>query len=98
MEIFFIAGFVGGVLRGAVGLIKYSMSYKDVTIRPWYFAGMVVISGIIGATAAWIVHDLGIEFLGVESLSPALAVVIGYAGGDFLENAFKIITKKTSLF
>lgn len=98
MEVFFIGGFIGGVLRGVVGLIKYSMSYKDVTIRPWYFTGMVVFSGIIGATAAWVVHDLGIEFLGVGRISPALAVLIGYAGGDFLENAFKIIMKKTSLF
>ena len=41
MEIFFIAGFIGGVLRGIVGLIEYSTLYKDVKIRPWYFVGMV---------------------------------------------------------
>lgn len=98
MEIFFIAGFIGGVLRGVVGLIKYTLSYKDVKIRPWYFIGMVVISGILGIVAAWIVRDLGIKFLTVENFSPALAVVIGYAGGDLLENIFKILTKKPNLF
>ena len=98
MEIFFIAGFIGGVLRGVVGLVKYNLSYKDVKIRPWYFIGMVVVSGILGTVAAWVVRDLGIEFLAVKSFSPALAVVIGYAGGDLLENIFKILTKKQNLF
>ncbi len=98
MEIFFIAGFIGGVLRGIVGLIKYSTSYKDVKIRPWYFIGMVLFSGILGSIAAWIVRDLGVDFLAVKSFSPALAVVIGYAGGDLLENVFKILTKKQNLF
>jgi len=68
MEIFFIAGFIGGVLRGIVGLIKYSTSYKDVKIRPWYFIGMVLFSGILGSIAAWIVRDLGVDFLAVKKL------------------------------
>lgn len=95
---FFIFGFLGGILRGFVGLIKYNNAYKDVEIRPWYFAGTVVISGFIGAVAAWVTHDLGIDFLGVQSFSPALGVVMGYAGGDLLENLFKIFTGKTTLF
>jgi peptidoglycan/LPS O-acetylase OafA/YrhL len=98
MAAFFIFGFMGGILRGIVGLIKYSNSYKDVEIRPWYFTGMVVLSGFLGAVAAWVVHDLGIDFLGVQSFSPALGVVMGYAGGDLLENIVKIFSGRTTLF
>ena len=98
MTAFLVAGFIGGIIRGSVGIIKYSTSYKDVDIRPWYFLGMVIISGLIGLVAVWVTQDLGVMFLGVETISPALALVIGYAGGDFLENVFKILTKKETLF
>lgn len=98
MGIFFIAGLIGGVLRGFVGLIKYGTSYKDVEIRPWYFTGMVMLSGVLGIVTAWVVSDLGANFLGVDNFSPALGVIVGYAGGDLLENIFKIISGKTTLF
>ena len=81
-------------MRGGLGVAKYSLSYKDVNLRPWYFGGTVALSGLLGGVAAWITNDLGIAFLGVESLSPAIALIIGYAGGDFLENIAKILFKK----
>ena len=34
----------------------------------------------------------------MSSFTPALAFVIGYTGGDFLENVYKIIIKKPSLY
>ena len=40
------------------------------------------------------VRELGLTTLGVPSVSPAVAFVIGYAGGDFIENVAKIILKK----
>ena len=95
---FFFFGFLGGIIRGAVGLIKYSQSYKDVDIRPWYFSGTVVISGLIGVACAWIVQDLGVSFIGLETLPLSIALIIGYAGGDFIENVFKIIVKEPELF
>ncbi|MEX2054206.1 MAG: hypothetical protein WD883_01540 [Candidatus Colwellbacteria bacterium] len=95
---FILAGFLGGIIRGVVGLVKYTMSYKDVPFRPVYFGSMALISGLIGATAAWVTQDLGISFLGLETLTPALAVIIGYAGGDFFENIIKILTKDPILF
>ncbi len=95
---FFFFGFLGGVIRGIVGLVKYIQSYKDVEIRPKYFTGTVLISGLIGLTAAWITHDMGISFLGLEKLPLSLALIIGYAGGDFLENIFKIIIKDDTIF
>jgi len=95
---FILAGFLGGIIRGVVGLTKYAMSYKDVPFRPMYFGGMALLSGSIGATAAWVTQDLGIGFLGMETLSPAMAVIIGYAGGDFFENILKILIKDPILF
>lgn len=98
MVTFFITGFLGGVFRGIIGIIKYSTSYKDVEIRPWYFAGTVVATGLVGLTTAWIIQDLGVQLLGVEKLTPAVGALVGYAGGDLLENVYKILLKKDSLF
>lgn len=93
-----IAGFGGGVLRGLVGFIKHQYSYKNVKFQLPYFFVMMFISGIIGLLTAAAIKELGINFLGIISLTPALAFVIGYAGGDFLENIYKIIIKKPSLY
>jgi len=92
-----IAGFGGGFLRGLVGYIKHQFSYKKVGFDLKYFIGMMFISGIIGLLIAVGVRETGIQFLG-GSFTPALAFVIGYAGGDFLENLYKIIIKKSSLW
>jgi len=92
------AGFGGGVVRGLVGYIKYRNSYKNTSFMPGYFAFSVLTSGVVGLLAAWVTQDLGVTFLGLSTITPALAVIIGYAGGDFIENLFKIITGKTSLY
>ncbi len=93
-----IFGFVGGAVRGLVGYLKYRSSYKNTAFMFNYFALSVGISGAVGLIAAWVTKDLGISFLGLPSITPALAIVIGYAGGDFIENLFKIITGKTTIF
>ena len=91
-----IAGFGGGVIRGLVGYIKHQFSYKNVEFKLPYFFSMMVLSGIIGLLAAVAIRELGFTFLG--SFTPALAFIVGYAGGDFIENIYKIITKKSSLY
>lgn len=92
------AGFLGGAVRGVVGFIKHQQSYKEVPFRPWYLTAMISISGFIGLLAAYVTSELGFDFLGIEVVSPALAIVIGYAGGDMLENLFKILTQKNTVF
>jgi len=94
----FIAGFGGGALRGLVGFIKHQFSYKDVKFQLPYFLFMMFLSGVVGLLVAIAVKETGITFLGLDYLSPALAFIIGYAGGDFLENLYKIIVKKPSLY
>ncbi len=89
-----IAGFGGGVVRGLVGFIKHQYSYKNVGFKLPYFLAMMFISGIVGFLTALVVNELGVSFLGLEYVTPALALIVGYAGGDFLENIYKIIIKK----
>ena len=91
-----IAAFGGGILRGLVGFIKYQFSYKEVKFRPYYFLGMMLLSGIVGTVATLAIKEIGFSLL--DSFTPALAFIIGYAGGDFIENIYKIIIKKSSFY
>ena len=93
-----IAGFGGGAIRGLVGFIKHQYSYKNVGFHLPYFFAMMFLSGIIGLLTAVSIKELGMTFLGVDSISPTLALIVGYAGGDFIENIYKIIVKKPSLY
>lgn len=92
------SGLLGGIMRGLVGYVKYRSSYKEVPFRIGYFSFMVAVSGVIGLLATWVTHDLGIRFLGLPTITPAIAIIIGYAGGDFIENLYKILTGKTSIY
>lgn len=91
-----LAAFGGGILRGLVGFVKYQFSYKEVKFRPGYFLSMMFVSGAIGAVVTIAIKEIGFTLLG--SFTPALAFIIGYAGGDFMENIYKIIIKKSSLY
>ncbi len=89
-----MAAFGGGVLRGLVGFLKYQFSYKEVKFRPFYFLSMILVSGVVGTVVTVAIKEIGFTLLG--SFSPALAFIVGYAGGDFMENIYKIIIKKSS--
>lgn len=93
-----IAGFDGGVVRGLVGFIKHRYSYKSVPFKLPYFLAMMFISGVVGVLTAIAIKELGLTFFGLTQLTPALAFVVGYAGGDFLENVYKTIIRKPSLY
>jgi len=92
----FIAAIGGGIVRGLVGFIKHQFSYKDVPFKPGYFIGTMVTSGIIGLVSVWAIKGVGFNF--ENAFTPALAFIIGYAGGDFIENIYKIIIKKSNIY
>lgn len=92
-----IAGFGGGATRGLVGFIKYQFSYKNVPFNLPYFLVMVFLSGVVGVLTAAALKALEVPYFGAGIVTPGVAFIIGYAGGDFLENAYKIILKKPSL-
>ncbi len=95
---FLIAGLFGGLLRGGVGLIKYMTSYKDVEIRPYYFVGSVLLSGVVGYVSAWVAQDVVHIFFELDTIPISFALIAGYAGGDLIENIFKIGMKEPNLF
>lgn len=82
-----IAAFGGGAVRGMVGFIKHQFSYKNVGFNIPYFLAMVFISGIVGLLVA-----------SAFNINAIFAFIIGYAGGDFLENVYKIIAKKPEIY
>ncbi|MEA3293106.1 MAG: hypothetical protein U9P88_01385 [Patescibacteria group bacterium] len=91
-----IAGFGGGVIRGLVGFIKHQFSYKYTGFSISYFLGMCFLSGIVGFSSVVAIKGVGFNFM--DSFTPALSFIVGYAGGDFIENIYKIIIKKPSLY
>ncbi|MCK5475101.1 MAG: hypothetical protein KAI71_00780 [Candidatus Pacebacteria bacterium] len=92
-----LAGFGGGAVRGLVGFTKHQFSYKNVGFNLPYFVAMMLISGVTGLLSAIVVRELGITFLELD-YTPAVAFIVGYAGGDFLENLYKIIIKEPSIY
>jgi len=82
-----IAGFCGGVIRGLVGFIKHQFSYKDVGFKIPYFLVMMFLSGIVGAVVAFAFNQ-----------NALFSLVVGYAGGDFIENIYKTVKKKQSIY
>ena len=89
-----IAGFGGGLIRGIIGYLKHQYSYKNVGFDVVYFFGMIFLSGIVGVLVAFAFNQSGMQIDGVEYISPAIAFIIGYAGGDFLESVYKVLNKK----
>ena len=73
-------------MRGLVGFLKHKYSYKEVSFSLPSFLSTVLIAGGIGVVTVITVRELGFTFLGFP-LTPAMALVLGYAGGDFLEPA-----------
>lgn len=87
---------MGGIVRGLVGFIKHQFAYKNVPFRLSYFLGMSFLSGITGLVSAMAIKEIGFTLEGV--FSPALSFIVGYAGSDFIENIYKIIIKKSSIY
>ena len=91
-----IAGFGGGAIRGLVGFVKHQFAYKKVGFNLPYFLGMTLLSGLIGLLSSVAIENVGFTLEGI--FSPSLSFIVGYAGGDFIENIYKIIIKKSSLY
>lgn len=81
----FVAGFLGGIIRGLVGITKYLKATpgKKRRIRNDYLLLTLLSSGGMGLLAGVFIAD-DIKF----------GLLAGYAGTDFIENLFKIKMKK----
>lgn len=96
LAILLFFGGIGGVARGLVGFSKYYTSYKNVVFSWKYFLLTVGLSAALGAGVVWVIRDSGLSFQGL-TLNGAAAFILGYAGGDVLENLYKILGKKPLL-
>jgi uncharacterized membrane protein YfcA len=77
--VYFLAGFLGGVIRGLVGFVKNKTIEKADHFKPSYFVVTILIAGIVGAAAGALADtEWQVSFLA------------GYAGTDFIENLYKI--------
>lgn len=94
MDLYYLlGGLLGGVIRGLVGYVKYISSYKGVKFQWLYFSVMVGLSGVIGLVTGWVANGILLS-----EMNLLYAFLAGYAGGDFMENAFKIVFKKPTIF
>ena len=89
-----ISGFRGGATRGLIGYLKHQYSYKNVGFDLRYFTVMMFLSGIVGVLTAVAIDQSTISVEGITYVAPAIAFIIGYAGGDFLDGVYKILLKK----
>lgn len=93
-----LAGAWGGVTRGLVGFIKYQSAKKQTKFETNYFLTMIILSSLVGVGISWVVAEVDGKILGLKEITPAIAFIVGYAGGDLLENLYKILLKKTTLY
>ena len=73
-------GFLGGFLRGLVGIAKYfERNRKKGVLRPYYLLFSLSVASLTGLVAGVLADsDFAFSFLA------------GYAGSDFLEGLYKI--------
>jgi len=84
--IYFLAGFLGEIVRGLVGFVKNKTIEKVNHFKPSYFVVTILISGVVGAAAGALADtEWQVSFLA------------GYAGTDFIESLYKIKIKKRFL-
>lgn len=89
-----LAGFGGGAVRSIAGYYK-SLSFEKLNFDIKYFLMMILLSGFIGLIAAVITKELDLSILGLSgTFTPAVAFLVGYAGGDLLDNFYKIFLRK----
>jgi len=55
---------------------------------------MIFLLDVVGVLATVAIDQSMISFEGITYVSPAIAFIIGYAGGDFLDGIYKILLKK----
>ena len=93
-----LAGAGGGLVRGIVGFIKHQFAYKNVKFQPEYLALMITLSALVGLMVTWAIVQSGLQLPVVQQINPAIAFIVGYAGGDFIENLYKIVIGKATLY
>ncbi len=85
LEWIFIAGFLGGLIRGLLGISKHVRVTGKTKISHAYMAVTLLTSGAIGLLVGVFISE-DVRF----------ALLAGYAGTDFMESLFQIKMRKRS--
>lgn len=93
-----LAGAAGGLVRGIVGFVKHQFAYKNVEFKPVYMATIIALSAFVGLTVTWAILKSGLSITVVAQINPAIAFITGYAGGDIIENLYKILVGRVTLY
>lgn len=93
-----ISGAAGGLVRGIVGFLKHQFAYKNVEFKPFYILSIITLSAFVGLTVTWAIIKSGLSIPVIDSINPAIAFIVGYAGGDLIENLYKILVGKVTLY
>jgi hypothetical protein len=78
LELYIVAGFFGGLLRGLVGVAK-SQVLERKSFRLTYFLVTVLVASIVGGVAGYFADTRW-----------QISFLAGYAGTDFLESMYKL--------
>ena len=98
IAVLLVAGAAGGLVRGIVGFLKHQFAYKNVEFKPYYITSMMVLSSLVGFAVTWAVVSSGLEIVALAQINPAIAFIVGYAGGDLIENLYKMLVGKATLY
>lgn len=80
----FLAGGMGGLIRGIAGVTKAQTFNPDTFKFQWkYFAVTIIVSMIVGQMAGLIANA-----------DWRMSLLAGYAGSDFLESMYKLSAAK----
>lgn len=93
-----LAGALGGLLRGLVGFLKHQLAYKNVEFNIKYILMTMALSAFVGITVTWAIVESNLNIPVLNQVNPAIAMIIGYAGGDLIENLYKIMVGKDSIY
>ena len=79
------AGFMGGMIRAIVGVLKWQVrttkTKKEFSMH--YFIATFLLSGMLGLIAGLYIQN-----------DPRFAILAGYAGTDFIEGLYKVKFKQ----
>jgi hypothetical protein len=79
MWIILLAGAVGGILRGILGIAKDLITKKELTINWVWFGVTVLIAAILGMVVASFFSE-----------DPRIAILGGYSGSDLVDGIMKL--------
>jgi hypothetical protein len=76
-------GFLGGIVRALVGIIKYKKTHTRFVFLPGRFLFTLIASGVIGVFVALLIAN-----------DYRIALLAGYAGTDLIEGIYNGFKKK----